>query len=214
MVAVRSRRPDDLDEAFRLPDGERTTLRVPAGDGRGNGATGADGDLGEGDGQCRSRRRFLRAAVQGRAGRSPPLGPDRDRLARGRPLPEAFDTKRQEGNLGAGILSRFRVVFDYSRSCLWLEPGPDLGAPFPKDRSGLALQWGDGALTVEFVAPASPAAEAGWKEGERLAALDGEPAGENWWKTFTKFAEAKAGTEARFTLADGTERKLVLKEYY
>ena len=86
----------------------------------------------------------------------------------------AFDTKRQEGNLGAGILSRFRVVFDYSRSCLWLEPGPDLGAPFPKDKSGLALQWADGVLTVEFVAPASPAAEAGWKEGERLAALDGE----------------------------------------
>ena len=126
----------------------------------------------------------------------------------------AFDTKRQEGNLGAGILSRFRVVFDYSRSCLWLEPGPDLGAPFPKDKSGLALQWADGALAVEFVAPGSPAAEAGWKEGERIASLDGEPAGEAWSKTFTKWAEAKAGTEVRFTLADGTERKLVLKEYY
>ncbi|MBK9089416.1 MAG: aspartyl protease family protein [Holophagales bacterium] len=126
----------------------------------------------------------------------------------------AFDTKRQEGNLGAGVLSRFRVVFDYSRSCLWLEPGPALGAPFPKDKSGLALQWAEGVLTVEFVAPASPAAEAGWKEGERLAALDGKPAGEDWWKTFTGWAEAKAGTEVRLTLADGTERKLVLKEYY
>jgi predicted aspartyl protease len=125
----------------------------------------------------------------------------------------AFDTKRQEGNLGAGILSRFRVVFDYSRSCLWLDPGPALGSPFPKDKSGLAFQWADGVLTVEFVAPASPAAEAGWKEGERVAALDGEPAGEDWWKTFTKWAEAKAGMGVRFTLADGTERKLVLKEY-
>lgn len=126
----------------------------------------------------------------------------------------AFDTKRQEGNLGAGILSRFRVVFDYSRSCLWLEPGPDLGAPFPKDKSGLGFQWADGALTVDFVAPASPAAEAGWKEGERIAALDGEPAGADWGKAFSKWAEAKAGTEVRVTLADGTERNLVLKEYY
>ncbi|HYN44185.1 MAG TPA: aspartyl protease family protein [Thermoanaerobaculia bacterium] len=126
----------------------------------------------------------------------------------------AFDTKRQEGNLGAGILSRFRVVFDYSRMCLWLEPGPDLGAPFAKDKSGLVLQWADEALTVEFVAPGSPAAEAGWKGGEGIAALDGHIAGPEWWQTFTKWAEAKAGTEVRLTLADGTERRLVLKEYY
>ena len=126
----------------------------------------------------------------------------------------AFDTKRQEGNLGAGILSRFRVLFDYSRACLWLEPGPGLGAPFPKDKSGLALQWADDALTVEFVAPASPAAEAGWKEGERIVALDGEAAGARWWETFTRWTEAKAGTAVRLTLPDGTERTLVLKEYY
>jgi hypothetical protein len=126
----------------------------------------------------------------------------------------AFDTKRQEGNLGAGILSRFRVLFDYSRMCLWLEPGPDLGAPFAKDKSGLALQWADGALVVEFVAPGSPAAEAGWKGGERVTALDGHPAGPDWTKTFTEWADAKAGSEVRLTLADGTERTLVLKEYY
>ena len=126
----------------------------------------------------------------------------------------AFDTKRQEGNLGAGILSRFRVLFDYGRACLWLEPGADLGAPFPKDKSGLVLGWADGALAVEFVAPGSPAAEAGWKEGERVAALDGEPATAEWGRVLTRWSEAKAGTTVRLTLADGTERVLVLKEYY
>ena len=126
----------------------------------------------------------------------------------------AFDTKRQEGNLGAGILSRFRVLFDYGRACLWLEPGADLGAPFPKDQSGLVLGWADGALAVEFVAPGSPAAEAGWKEGERVAALDGEPATAEWGRVLTRWSEAKAGTTVRLTLADGTERVLVLKEYY
>ena len=99
----------------------------------------------------------------------------------------AFDTKRQEGNLGA---------------------------PFPKDKSGLVLGWADGALTVEFVAPGSPAAEAGWKEGERVAALDGEPASAEWGKVFTRWSEAKAGTAVGLTFADGTERTLVLKEYY
>lgn len=126
----------------------------------------------------------------------------------------AFDTKRQEGNLGAGILSRFRVLFDYSRSCLWLEPGPSLDASFPKDKSGLSLLWADGALTVFFVAPGSPAAEAGWKGGERVTALDGEPASADWWKTYVRWTDAKAGTEIRLTLADASERTLVLREYY
>ena len=126
----------------------------------------------------------------------------------------AFDTKRQEGNLGAGILARFRVLFDYSRSALWLEPGPGLAAPFPKNKTGLDLDWADGALVVEFVAAGSPAAAAGWKAGERVTALDGEPAGPDSWRTELRWAEAEAGTKARFTLADGSERMLVLAEYY
>ena len=54
----------------------------------------------------------------------------------------AFDTKRQAGNLGAGILTRFRVLFDYAHECLWLEPGPGLDAPFPRDRTGLGIPEG------------------------------------------------------------------------
>ena len=126
----------------------------------------------------------------------------------------AFDTKRQEGNLGAGILARFRVLFDYARSALWLEPGPGLAAPFPKEKTGLDLDWADGALVVEHVAPGSPAAAAGWREGERVTALDGEPAGPESWRTEVRWSEAPAGTKVRFTLADGTERTLALAEYY
>lgn len=126
----------------------------------------------------------------------------------------AFDTKRQEGNLGAGILARFRVLFDYSRSALWLEPGPLLAAPFPKDKTGLDLDWVDGALVVEHVAPGSPAAAAGWKTGERVTALDGEPASPDSWRTELRWAEAEAGAKVRLTLEDGTERTLVLAEYY
>ncbi len=126
----------------------------------------------------------------------------------------AFDTKRQAGNLGAGLLSRFRVLFDYPHGVLWLEPGPHLAAPLPKDRCGLGLQWADGSLTVAFVAPGSPAAAAGWKAGERVAALDGKPAGADYWKTMASWADATAGTEVSLTLADGTLRKLVLRDFY
>lgn len=126
----------------------------------------------------------------------------------------AFDTKRQEGNLGAGILSRFRVLFDYARGALWLEPGPAIDAPFPKDKSGLAFQREGGALAVAFVAPGSPAAAAGWKAGEKVLSLDGEKAGDGYWRTVARWAEAKPGTVVRLGLEDGTERTLVLAEYY
>lgn len=126
----------------------------------------------------------------------------------------AFDTQRQAGNLGAGILRRFRVLFDYPHDCLWLEPGPDLAAPFPKEKTGLGLQWDDGALTVAFVAPGSPAAAAGWQAGERVTALDGAPVDPDWWQTFARWSRAPAGTAVTLTLADGTVRSLTLKEHY
>ena len=126
----------------------------------------------------------------------------------------AFDTRGRDGNLGAGILARFRALFDYSREALWLEPGPGLDAPFPRDRTGLAAEWTGDALVVSFVAPGSPADAAGWKEGERISRLDGEPAGRDSARLFTAWTEAPAGREVRFTMSDGSERRLVLADYF
>lgn len=126
----------------------------------------------------------------------------------------AFDTQRQAGNLGAGILRRFRVLFDYPHDCLWLEPGPELAAPFPKEKTGLGLEWADGALTVVFVAPGSPAAAAGWQAGDRVTALDGAPVSPDWWRTLSRWSRAPSGTAVTLTLADGTVRSLTLKEHY
>ena len=126
----------------------------------------------------------------------------------------AFDTQLQAGNLGAGILKRFRVLFDYPHDCLWLEPGPDFAAPFPKEKTGLGLQWAASALTVEFVAPGSPAAADGWQTGVRVTALDGAPITPDWWRTTARWSRAPSGTRVTLTLADGAVRSLTLKEYY
>jgi hypothetical protein len=126
----------------------------------------------------------------------------------------AFDTKRQSGNLGAGILNRFRVLFDYEHDSLWLEPGPQFDAPLPRDRTGLAFEREDDALVVRFVSPGSPAAAAGWQEGDRVTALDGEVVGPEWWRIVTRWARAADGTTAKLTMADGSERSLSLRAYY
>ncbi|MCA9728899.1 MAG: aspartyl protease family protein [Candidatus Eisenbacteria bacterium] len=127
----------------------------------------------------------------------------------------AFATKRQAGNLGAGILGRFRVYFDYPSECLWVEPGKDWDtAPFERDRSGLQTIAQDGALDVIFVAPGSPAAAGPWKAGDKITAIDGNPVTGDYWKSLYKWSRAEAGTRVRLTTADGEERELVLATYY
>ena len=126
----------------------------------------------------------------------------------------AFDTARLAGNLGAGILNRFRVTFDYSRDCLWLEPGAAFGQPLPQDRLGLNPHPEGGALVVDHVCPGSPAEAAGWKAGDRITALDGQPVGADWWKVLARWSRLPSGTKVRLTGADGGEREVELADYY
>lgn len=126
----------------------------------------------------------------------------------------AFDTAKLAGNVGAGILARFRVIFDYPHGCLWLEPGKDFGAPQARDKIGLSVEREEGVLVVRHVAAGSPAETAGWKTGERIAALDGKPVDADWWKVWSVWAHTPAGLEVALTMADGTVRKLTQADFY
>lgn len=126
----------------------------------------------------------------------------------------AFDTAKLAGNLGAGILNRFRVTFDYAHDCLWLEPGAGFAEPLPRDRLGLDVERDGAALVVTFVAPGSPAEAAGWRAGERITHLDGAPVGDDWWSRWAAWERQGDGAEARLTMADGSERLLRQSTYY
>ena len=85
------------------------------------------------------------------------------------------------GNIGGGILGRFKVTFDYARRRMILEPGPDMGLPFEADMSGLGLV----ALGPDFrrvsvarVLDESPALAAGIQSGDEIETVDGRPAAE------------------------------------
>ena len=81
-----------------------------------------------------------------------------------------------DGLLGAGFLSRFRVIFDDARSRVILEPTPRTQVPDRFDPSGLFLE-ARGAdlatITIAEVRPGSPAAAAGLAPGDVLHAIDG-----------------------------------------
>lgn len=84
-----------------------------------------------------------------------------------------------DGTLGGAILSCFHVIVDYAHARMIFEPnGQPCGAP-DADMSGLVLDAGGAGLstiTVGHVIAATPAADAGFREGDRIVTVDGMPA--------------------------------------
>ncbi len=81
-----------------------------------------------------------------------------------------------DGVVTSGLLSRFRVIFDYARKRVVLEPGERSARPFVFGRSGLLLATTGEDLTtvvVDHVAADSPAAEAGLAKGDIVLTVDG-----------------------------------------
>lgn len=84
------------------------------------------------------------------------------------------------GNIGAGLLRRFRVTFDYPHGRLILEPNAAFASPDEYDMSGVSLRAeGDtfDRILVSRVMDLSPASEAGLKREDRILSIDGRPAG-------------------------------------
>ena len=80
------------------------------------------------------------------------------------------------GFIGAGILSRFKVIWDYSTPCVRLTANSNFSAPFPADASGLHLlarPLNLETISVAAVRRNSPADLVSLKTGDVIAAIDG-----------------------------------------
>jgi len=85
---------------------------------------------------------------------------------------------KYDGLIGGDILRRFKVVFDYSRRRMMLEPNVQFSEPYEADMSGLdlATEGEDfSVVVVNEVEKGSPGAEAGIQEEDTLTAIDGRP---------------------------------------
>jgi membrane-associated protease RseP (regulator of RpoE activity) len=126
-----------------------------------------------------------------------------------------FNTASLAGNLGAGILSRFRVVLDYPHDKMYLTAAVDgQTRPFDRNHLGLFLRIEPDHLAVIFVAPNSPAAAAGWKVGDRIVAVDGQPVGSAVSGTSIGWLSRPVGTRVVLTDGKGQTRPMVLATYY
>jgi hypothetical protein len=90
----------------------------------------------------------------------------------------AFADPAYQGNVGAGILKRFVVTFDYDHRIMYLKalPAPvaDTGV---FDRSGMWINLAGDGFEVVDVSAGGAAAAAGLAVGDHIVAVDGKPGG-------------------------------------
>ena len=128
----------------------------------------------------------------------------------------AFSDPYVAGNVGAGVLKRFNIVFDYASQKLIFEPNALASKPDVFDRSGMWLNQGEAGFEVIDVVPGGPAAQAALRSGDRILAVDGRKATELDLPGIRgRFKSDPAGTQVRLTIRSGEATRevvLTLKE--
>ena len=118
-----------------------------------------------------------------------------------------------DGLLGADFLARYRVVFDYSRRRMYLEPRAPAPPRAELDMSGLYLMTDRAArrIVVQEVRPGSPAQSAGVRPGDALVTLDGQPTVELSLAAVRRVLRSQDGRVVRLLLArNGARREVAL----
>ena len=119
------------------------------------------------------------------------------------------------GAIGLPILAQFDLILDVGNRNGWIRAPKGRTAPFLKDRSGLGVAATKDGLTTRHVADGSPAAREGWQTGERIVAVNGQRADEHYILSgLWRWRFRSAGTAVSLTLTGGTQRTLVLQDYY
>ncbi|MEK6320413.1 MAG: aspartyl protease family protein [Acidobacteriota bacterium] len=93
----------------------------------------------------------------------------------------AFASSEIQGNIGAQILSKFKILLDYGRDRIILEPNASFKDPIAPASSGVRfIAEGSDYKTfrVDELLEDSPATEAGFQKDDVLVAVDGRPAAE------------------------------------
>ena len=116
-----------------------------------------------------------------------------------------------DGNIGIGILIRFRLIVDFPGNKVLFARPIDAATPFRVNHAGLTLRPGDGGATVLHVAADSPADHAGLKADAVIDRVDGQllSAGKD-----SDWQYGPIGKVVRLHLTTGEEKTVILAQYF
>jgi hypothetical protein len=119
----------------------------------------------------------------------------------------AFAINEVLGNIGAQIMNRFKVLLDYNRNRIILEPNSRFGAPFDRAFTGFSIE-AQGADYRTFriiqILENSPASEAQLQSDDIITAIDGKPAAQFTLTTLNETFERAARYKLQVRRKDQT----------
>jgi len=104
--------------------------------------------------------------------------------------------KQRTGNLGANILQKFNVIFDYPQRSIYLKKNTHFYEPFEHDMSGMELYSGNpefARIFVSRVEPGSPADKAGIESDDEILSVNLIPTGQYTLEDLSNLLKSKKG---------------------
>jgi len=123
-------------------------------------------------------------------------------------------TADEIGVLGNSLFRNFVIYCDYANEQLIVEKGDDFNKEFPEDKAGLTfIRSENGEFEVFFVAEGTPAAKAGFQEGDTVKSINGiDVRYIGSLSAIRKMLNEEPGTEYAFVVnRNGKEKRLNLK---
>jgi hypothetical protein len=117
-----------------------------------------------------------------------------------------------EAMIGLGLLSRFNLMFDYSKQRLTIKPNSKFNEAFEYDMSGLSMRRSkDGFREIVRLYDNSPASDAGLQVGDRVISIDGQPSIDFDFFRLDSLFKQEGKTVKLVVSRDGREREVSLK---
>ena len=124
----------------------------------------------------------------------------------------AFNAEKTQGNIGGGILKRFKAIFDYEHKMVILEKNDYFDQKDEFDKSGMMILWQDGKFLIQRIYSGSPAEKAKIEPGEEIIFLNGEPATKYSLSQLRDILSGKDGTKIKLQLKkEDKQREVSLK---
>ena len=114
----------------------------------------------------------------------------------------------RNGSIGAELMRRFHITFDYRNSLIYLKPNGSLKAAFDHDMSGMEVYMIEGPpnrFFIERIEPGSPAEQIGVEPGAELLEINFKPANSLDLQSIVQILKAGNGKNVLLKVFQGDE---------
>jgi hypothetical protein len=119
------------------------------------------------------------------------------------------------GRIGSGFLQNYRVLLDPGAGHMVLSAGPTADRPPLRSTTGILAGILKDRIRVLHVMKNSPAEQAGWKQGELICSVNGQPITPAYpTSSLANWSIAAPGTVIALGTCDGGTRPLTARAFY